>query len=307
MRWEKKICIRITTRRLAGGLLVASILVNLAIVGAVFGATDLTPFSTSTPPSETGLAASATNTPTPPAPGSETLLPSPSQTPSPTDAQTKTPTGTFTAMPTVHLCSLTSSWPLYTVRPGDTLFSLARASGSSVEALMAANCLQDVQIYPGQGLYLPRLPYVPPTPTATPSTSPTPTDTPSMTSTPTDFPRATPTPTATLDVRITFLRAVAELDMCPSTPENLFVSVTPESALGIASVTALFSIDRVPTGQMDLSQDGATYSGSTQVSPEKYPGITLLTYSFVAFDSQGNQAESGPYIGRIICSPGLAQ
>ncbi len=125
MHWEKKICIRITTRRLVVGLLVASILANLVIVGVVFGATDLTPLATSTAASQTGLAASATNTLTSPAQGSDTPLPPPSQTASlpftATETLTATPTETPTVLPTLELCTLQSSWPLYTVRPGDTL------------------------------------------------------------------------------------------------------------------------------------------------------------------------------------------
>ena len=38
MHGEKKICIRLTLRRIVGALMLASIAANLVIVGAVFGA-----------------------------------------------------------------------------------------------------------------------------------------------------------------------------------------------------------------------------------------------------------------------------
>jgi LysM repeat protein len=41
------------------------------------------------------------------------------------------------------------------VAPGDTLFNIAWRSGSSVDALMAANCLEGTQIIVGQTLYVP--------------------------------------------------------------------------------------------------------------------------------------------------------
>ena len=47
MHWEKKICIRITIRRIVGTVLAASAVANLIIVGAVFGA-DASPAPTIT-------------------------------------------------------------------------------------------------------------------------------------------------------------------------------------------------------------------------------------------------------------------
>jgi hypothetical protein len=38
MHWEKRICIRITIRRIVGAILAASTVANVVIVGAVFGA-----------------------------------------------------------------------------------------------------------------------------------------------------------------------------------------------------------------------------------------------------------------------------
>ncbi len=95
---------------------------------------------------------------------------------------------TFTPLPTV--CGPPLSWQLYIVRPGDTLSSLARATGTTVQQLMLANCLDTDQIKIGQRLFVPRLPI--PTPTRTPL--PTIMPTPSPTATDTQMPSDTPTP-----------------------------------------------------------------------------------------------------------------
>lgn len=105
---------------------------------------------------------------------------------------TLTPTvaviATVVIRPTV--CGPPLGWTIYRVRPGDTLSSIARATGSTVQALMLANCLPSDKIRVGQILYVPRLPIptvaIPFTPTPTPTPSPSPTGTP------------TPTPVETL-------------------------------------------------------------------------------------------------------------
>jgi LysM repeat protein len=74
-------------------------------------------------------------------------------------------------------------WPLYQVKAGDNLFSLALVTRTTVPELQAANCLgSSTYIYTGQWLYVPCLPYAPPVP---PPVFP-PTVTPSATATPTD-------------------------------------------------------------------------------------------------------------------------
>lgn len=109
-----------------------------------------------------------------------------------------------TPVPTV--CGPPLYWTIYIVQRGDTLSSIARATGTTPQQLMLANCLDTSRIYPGQRLFVPRLPSPPPTrfapPTWTPTRSPTPIDTftPSPTVTlgfPTDSPTATSTPTWT--------------------------------------------------------------------------------------------------------------
>lgn len=56
-----------------------------------------------------------------------------------------------------EVCAAPAGWHPYIVQPNDTLFSLARAASSTVSALSAANCLNDVdRILAGDVLFLPR-------------------------------------------------------------------------------------------------------------------------------------------------------
>lgn len=114
-----------------------------------------------------------------------------------------------------YRCGPPLDWVIYYVQRGDTLFSLSRYFGVSVEDIRLANCLTGYTIYVGQPLYLPPLPPFPvptatempiptPAPTFTPAPVPTaprppstPTDTPVLTLTYTPTPSATPTPTGT--------------------------------------------------------------------------------------------------------------
>ncbi len=59
-------------------------------------------------------------------------------------------------------CQPPAGWVAYTVQPGDTLYSLARQTGTSPEEIQRANCLSDVLIYVNARLYLPQYPPAPP-------------------------------------------------------------------------------------------------------------------------------------------------
>jgi hypothetical protein len=106
----------------------------------------------------------------------------------------------FTDLPTLALCILRSEWPIYFVQQGDTLSTLARATGSTIDELMLANCLHDPGIHPGQPLHVPRVPVkaLPPTPSPSPTATSTASPTATLTATPTDTPTATPTNTASV-------------------------------------------------------------------------------------------------------------
>lgn len=205
MHWEKKICIRITLRRLVAAILAASTVVNLIIVGAVLVAAapqdspTMTETSTLTavlaPPIGTMTFVVHTAT-------IELLITStPTNTPSATPTETLTATATPSIPPVWTACVKRFDWPVYQVRQGDTLFSIAVATGSTVQELMTANCLGNSWIYIGQFLYVPRLPANTHTPTST-NTS-TPTHTPSVSPRATDTATATFTPTFRLTLRTT--------------------------------------------------------------------------------------------------------
>jgi len=199
MKWEKKICIRITVRRLVVAILTASIVANLIIVGVVFGSESSTPPDTLPPLMNTAtvgqestpfVAVSVTN---------EIFT----FTPVPSSTVTMTSTGTPTELPTLNVCFLRSDWPVYQVQEGDTLPRVARITGSTVEDLMLANCLLTETISAGQRLYVPWLPVntstvIPTltltfTPSATATNTVTDTFTPTVTDTPPYEPDYTPT------------------------------------------------------------------------------------------------------------------
>jgi hypothetical protein len=63
---------------------------------------------------------------------------------------------------------LPSGWTTYIVQPGDTLFRIALAVGSTVGELRDANCLKNVDnIYAGSMLFVPRAPVRPVQPAGT--------------------------------------------------------------------------------------------------------------------------------------------
>ena len=59
-------------------------------------------------------------------------------------------------------CTIRTEWPVYIVGETDTLFNIARRTGSTVTELVQANCLTNAgQIFTGQRLYVPNRPVVP--------------------------------------------------------------------------------------------------------------------------------------------------
>ena len=201
MQWEKKICIRITIRRMVGAILAASTVANLIIVGAVFGADSplAAPTATSavTMPLSTRTFFFVTST------AEEAGAFSSTQTPDAIPTATFTPTPTSTESRLWIICVKRFFWPTYRIQQGDTLFSIASATGSTVNELIAANCLSNDRIYVGQLLHVPRLPNdaltatLSSTPTDTPTATQTLTYTPTITLTTTATTTATDTPTAT--------------------------------------------------------------------------------------------------------------
>lgn len=152
-------------------------------------------------------------------------VPSP---PTATPGGPEPPTATAAASPSpMPTCSQApSDWVTYHVRRGDTLFSLAKSRGTTLDRVISVNCLSTVDIYVGQALWLPPLPA-----TATPSgATGTPTrvqatSTVRPTKTHTKTPAATPTEVTMTPTKI------------PVTPTPTAVPATATS-ISVASVTA---------------------------------------------------------------------
>ena len=97
--------------------------------------------------------------------------------PSPDSAQpASSPVPTIVPLPTqgpqptspAPSCTPRNDWPVYTVEAGDTLYSIADRSDTTVDTLQAANCLADPNtIGVGQSLRVPKQPE-PREPAATP-------------------------------------------------------------------------------------------------------------------------------------------
>jgi hypothetical protein len=72
-----------------------------------------------------------------------------------------TPLGGVGTVPDQGECPIPQGWIEYVVQPGDSLSVLAENVGSTVEALVAANCLTDPNnLIADQPIYLPRIPIV---------------------------------------------------------------------------------------------------------------------------------------------------
>jgi LysM repeat protein len=133
------------------------------------------------------------------------LLSTSTNTPQPTPSDTLGTSATDTVTRTPVPCAPETSWPVYTVRRGDTLYNIARLSGTTYPRLMAANCLTRTHIRTGQRLFVPRLPVFPDTATPTPvtPTTVTPTTVTPTTITPTTVTPTTVTPTTAVPTTIT--------------------------------------------------------------------------------------------------------
>src|SRR5262249_19517109 len=112
--------------------------------------------------------ATFTRTPTPTPIPTETPTLTITLTPSPTIVELgilPTPVGTPSSGSTgfvVGNCVPPSGWTTYVVQRGNTLFSIARAVGSTVGELRAVNCIPNADnIYAGQVLYVPSSPQGP--------------------------------------------------------------------------------------------------------------------------------------------------
>jgi len=122
---------------------------------AVAAATATAPATATVATSEPTAVAEAATTAEPASPA-----PTGMPTLSPTMVATIVATVTPSPTPVLSACGPPASWIAYTVRYGDTLFLLARNTGSTVAEIMEANCLTDTVIFHGTRIYLPSRPPV---------------------------------------------------------------------------------------------------------------------------------------------------
>lgn len=107
-------------------------------------------------------------TPSPKVVSTPTSVISPTPTETPIEAPTETPTVGATPESTPQgniivteggdTCAVPADWIPYTIRSGDTLFSLSIQRGVGTDAIKIANCLVTNVLYPGDVLYLPVAP-----------------------------------------------------------------------------------------------------------------------------------------------------
>ena len=170
-------------------------------------------------------------------------------------------TPTHTSIPT--RCGPPSGWVQYTVRSGDTLYSLARDCRTTVLSIKQANCLTSNLIYSGQKLWLPCRP-VPPTPLPTATPTFTPTEVPTLT--PTSVLTETPTPTPTSTSEVSPLPTpsgtpTATEALTPTPTETL--TTTPTGSVETSTPTATETPTATPT-----ESEGTPTSTPTETSTE---------------------------------------
>ena len=128
-------------------------------------------------------------------------------------------------------CGPPSHWVRYTVQYGDTLYALAQRTGSTVYAIMQANCMTSTTLYAGQTIYLPVYPVVPTMPPPQPSVTPLPTDTAVPTNTAIPTPTPSPVPPATMPLPTTTATGTATSTPPPINPvPTRTPSITPSAS-----------------------------------------------------------------------------
>ncbi len=184
-------------------------------------------------------------------------------------------------------CTPRNDWPVYTVEAGDTLYSIADRSDTTVDTLQAANCLADANIIVvGQGLRVPKQPE-PREPAATPE--------PAATQQP--FFQGTPTPAATGNVEFTI---IVEENATPVSEGSFKAGTTNgDVKLGI-SVTNVTSFE-VVRGDGDVLHRGQAASGSTTAGGnysfrriDRAEGSKFVIFTIRAHKPDGTTVEGNP-------------
>ncbi len=144
------------------------------------------------------------------------------------------PMPTAVAAPTA-VCGPPANWVSYTVQRGETMFRLAVRHGTTISAILNANCLTSTNLQAGQRLFLPRLRSVAPTATASNTPTSTVTATGTATNTPTATDTATPPPLPTSSATAS------------NTPTGTVTSTPTASATASATPTSSITPMATPT------------------------------------------------------------
>ncbi len=162
------------------------------------------------------------------------------------------------APPTREPCGPPQWWITYIVRPGETLGLLAKRHGTTVYAIMKANCLTNTKIFAGRSLFLPPIPAtLPPPPTKVPPTN-TPMSLPTATATEISSPTVTATPDGT-----TSPTATGTTSTSTAVPSN-----TP-------TITGTPPATNTPTPTVSTTTAASpTASPTTEASPTAVPTTT---------------------------------
>ncbi|MBK8901095.1 MAG: LysM peptidoglycan-binding domain-containing protein [Anaerolineaceae bacterium] len=168
-------------------------------------------------------------------------------------------------------CGPPPSWRHYVVQHGETMFRLALRSGTSIAAILNANCLTSTNLLAGQRIFLPPMGAVPPTAVATPTNTatatatatptatttgtatgtatipPLPTNTATATSTATGTPTASPTSTATGSTTPTASVTATTSPTASSTPSATPTTAPTDTATSTPSATPVPTDTATPT------------------------------------------------------------
>lgn len=214
--------------------------------------------------------ATATPSIAPPASPVPTLVPLPTQSPQ-----------TATTAPSA--CTPRVDWPVYTIASGDTLYSLAIRTDTTVAALQAANCLDDPhKIFEGQELRVPTAPAAPaPAATAAPGATPE-----------AFFPTVTP-------AGVTFTFVIANNSAEQTVEEEHYYQALqdPVHVSIVATGATRFELVRVGDGKVlgtAQASSGSTNSGGTFPlrNIDRLEGSDQLLFTVKATTPNGDIVES---------------
>ncbi len=182
-------------------------------------------------------------------------------------------------------CTPRTDWPIYTIQSGDTLYSIALRSDSTVDTLQAANCLTDPNVIrEGQEL---RVPKIPPPPTPAPAAAPV--------ATPSTF-FTTPAPvgdvTFTIVIAQTSASVVAERTYRAQTPDGVvYLSIVTGNATSYRVVRS----DGYELAPVVLAAAGQSAGNTIPFKRLDRPaGSDSLIFTIKAVKSDGTTVESQP-------------